>query len=264
MGYAKKTSFRTGLTVAQISEFSLIVIILGIQADHLPAEYLTLATIVGIVTIAASAIMIIYVDRLYYLFEPILGIFEKKHPIPEREQKETYYAVLFGCHRVGSDFLPSILKLKKSYLVIDFDPQVVEDLKKKGIHAMYGDAEDNEMLEELRLDKAKLIVSTIPDFEANDFLVSKIRKVNPKAIIVTIAQRIKNAQKLYKHGASYVVMPHHMGGNYGAMLIAKHGHDTKKFDIEKIKHLKHLEDHYRMIPRSDSESHYMKVTKERT
>lgn len=264
LGYAKKTSFRTGLTVAQISEFSLIIIILGIQAGHIPAEYLTLTTIVGIITIATSTIMILYSDKLYYFLASILNIFERKRSIPERERKETYYAVLFGCHRVGSDFLPSILKLKKSYLVIDFDPQVVEDLKKRGVHAMYGDAEDNEMLEELRLDKAKLIISTIPDFEANDFLVSKVRKVNPKAVIITIAQRIKNAQKLYKDGASYVVMPHHMGGNYGAMLISKHGHDIKKFDIEKTKHLKHLKDRYSKMTQTDSEAHYLKVTKERT
>ncbi len=263
MGYAKKTSFRAGLTMAQISEFSLIIIILAIQAGYIPAEYLTLATIVGIVTIAASAIMIICIDKLYYFFAPILGIFERKHVIPARERKETYDIILFGCHRVGSDFLPSVLKLKQSYLVIDFDPQVVEDLKKRGIHAMYGDAEDNEMLEEIRLDKTKMVISTIPDFEANAFLVSKIRKVNKRAVIITIAQRIKEAQKFYGDGASYVVMPHHMGGNYGAMLIAKHGHDRKKYDAEKTKHLKHLEDRYRQIVSPDSEAHYLKVTKER-
>lgn len=242
MGYNKKTSFRTGLTVAQVSEFSLILIIFSISAGIVPPEYLTLATIIGIVTIAVSTVSILYADPLYYILAPILTVFERRRPLIHRDRNEQYYAILFGCHRVGSDFLPSLLKLKKSYIIIDFDPQVVANLKEKGIHARYGDAEDNEFLDTLNIDKSKLIISTIPDFEANEFLVNKIRKVNERAIVITIAQHIQEAQKLYADGASYVVMPHHMGGNYAAMLVGKHGHDMKTFNTERQKHIKHLEE----------------------
>lgn len=251
MGYAKKTSFRAGLTMAQISEFSLIMLMLGIQAGHIPGEYLSLATIVGIVTIALSSILILNANALYRFFTPILGIFERKRPIRESDKKETYHTILFGCHRTGHDFLPSILRHKRSYLVVDFDPMVVNDLKQRGINIRYGDAEDNEFLDAINLEKAKLIVSTIPEFETNAFLLAKIRKQNKRCVVIVIAQRIKEAKALYADGASYVVMPHHMGGNYAAMLIEKHGHDPSKFNTEKEKHLKHLEDRYRSIRQED-------------
>ena len=245
MGYTKKTSFKTGLTVAQISEFSLILLMLGIQAGHLGEEYLSLATIVGITTIAISTVMMLNSDKLYSFCEPLLSLFEKKMPQREIESRETFNTILFGCHRLGSDFLPSILKRRKSYLVVDFDPQVIENLKRQDIHARYGDSEDDEFLESLRLDKVKVVISTVPDFEANAHLLEKIRKNNPKAIVIVLAHHIYEAHALYKDGASYVIMPHHMGGNYAAMLVSKHGQDATKFALEKEKHLKHLKERHK-------------------
>lgn len=240
VGYSKKTGFLTGLTVAQISEFSLILLILGIKASHLPSSYLSLATVVGMVTIALSAVMMIHAETLYRFCAPILGIFERRRTIPDTEKKETYDILLFGCHRVGSDFLPSILKRRKSYLVVDFDPQVIERLKRCDVHARYGDAGDDAFLESLRLDKIRLAISTIPDFETNALLLDKIRNQNQRAVIILIAQHLYEADHLYASGASYVVMPHHMGGNYAAMLVAKHGADPRVFEEEKRRHIHHL------------------------
>lgn len=244
MKYSKKTGFLTGLTVAQISEFSIILVMLGVQAKHLDASYLSLATMVGIITIAGSTVMILHADKLYQFLSPILHIFERKNSIGESNSQERFDIVLFGCHRVGSDFLPSIIKRRRPYLVIDFDPQTVDQLHQHGINARYGDAEDDALLDSIQLDKTKLVVSTIPDFETNTFLLEKIRKINTKAIIILIAQHIYEANELYRDGASYVVMPHHMGGNYAAMLIARHGSDPKQFKIEKEKHLKHLQERH--------------------
>jgi Kef-type K+ transport system membrane component KefB len=261
MGYGKKTGFRTGLVMAQISEFSLILIILGIQHDYVPSEYLSLATIVGIVTIAASTVMMLAADRIYAALSPLLWIFEHRRHIPERAERETYDVILFGCHRVGHDFLPTILKMRKPYLVVDFDPEIIRRLKERGIRARYGDAEDDAFLESLRLNRAKLVISTIPDYEPNEFLVNKIRKRNARAVVIAMAQRVKDAQKLYADGASYVIMPHHTGGNEAALLVDKHGHDKKKFDLEKARHLRHLRDRYKS--ERQEEPHYLKVAKER-
>jgi Kef-type K+ transport system membrane component KefB len=246
MGYAKKTSFQTGLTMAQISEFSLILLMLGIQAGHLSANILSLAMAVGMITIACSSMMMLHADALYAFCEPLLRFFEQRHPFPERRLPETYQAILFGCHRVGADFLPSILKRHLSYLVVDFDPQMITTLKERGIHARYGDASDDGFLDSLRMDQCKLIVSTIPDHETNEYLVNSVRKVNAKAVIIVIAQHIHQAEQLYADGASYVVMPHHMGGNYAAMLVEKYGPDQQIFSTEKVKHLKHLKERHSM------------------
>ena len=60
MGYSKRNGFMAGLTVAQISEFSLILIAMGIRVGHLSNETLSLVTIVGLITIAGSTYFIIY------------------------------------------------------------------------------------------------------------------------------------------------------------------------------------------------------------
>ncbi len=240
LGYNKKTGFLAGLTVAQISEFSLILIILGIKASHIPSEILSLATIVGIVTISFSTIMILYSESLYAFFEPILGVFERKRTHRERGTMERFDIILFGCHRVGSDFLPSLEKSKKSFLVVDFDPAIIRHLAACGIPNRYGDAEDNEFLDSLNLKKTELVISTLPDFEANMFIVNKVRKANPNAMLIALGHTIPEAEELYAEGATYVILPHYIGGNYAAMLVEKHAGNLKKFAVERQKHLKHL------------------------
>ncbi|MCW1892569.1 MAG: cation:proton antiporter [Candidatus Uhrbacteria bacterium] len=251
MRYSGQTSFRTGLTVAQISEFSLILIMLGISAGHIPANVLSIATIIGVITIAGSTVLMLNDDALAKKLAPLLKLFERKRAIADRERKQSYRAILFGCHRVGSDFLPSIMSQEKSYLVVDFDPQVIAALEQRGIHARYGDAQDDAFIDDtLNLEHCKLIVSTIPDFETNAYLLARIRKVNKHAVVIVIAQHIYEAKTLYADGASYVVMPHHMGGNYAAMLVEKHGGNAKPFAREKIKHLKHLEERHAFMQQS--------------
>src|SRR5690606_26284139 len=78
MGYRKRTGFLAGLTVAQISEFSLIFIAMGVSIGHVQEDALGLVTMVGLVTIAASTYMITYSHQLYAVFERFLGVFERK------------------------------------------------------------------------------------------------------------------------------------------------------------------------------------------
>jgi Kef-type K+ transport system membrane component KefB len=77
-GYSKRTGFQAGLTVAQISEFSLILIAMGVKAGHLTEDILSLVTLVGIITIAGSTYLVLYSDRIYPFLTKYLSVFEKK------------------------------------------------------------------------------------------------------------------------------------------------------------------------------------------
>ena len=79
MGYRERTSFLAGLTVAQISEFSLIIIFLGNKIGHLSTEIVTLITVVGIITFTFSTYMIVFGNKLYLFLAPFLSLFERKH-----------------------------------------------------------------------------------------------------------------------------------------------------------------------------------------
>jgi len=241
LGYKKKTSFQAGLTVAQISEFSLIFIALGVKVGHLTNEILSFVTIIGLITIAGSSYFILYSDKMYPYLSKYLSIFERKK-IREKKQKKSgdYDIILFGYNRIGYDILQSFKKLKKKFLVVDYNPETVSELKKKKINCKYGDADDDEFLNELNLTKTKMIISTIPDFDTNLLLVNKIRRSNKKVIIIIVSHNIDEANELYDKGATYVMMPHFLGGNHTSMMINKYGLSIKKFLIERKKHINYL------------------------
>lgn len=240
MNYSKKTSFFAGLTVAQISEFSLILILLVAQKGYVPNEVVSLVTIVGIITITASTVMILKADKLFSLFSPYLHIFERAQPIKEKVLKEKHDALVFGCHRVGMEFISPLTKNKMKYLVVDFDPSVIERLKERGIPCRYGDAHDDGFLDELGLEACKILISTIPDVDTNLLLMQKLKKANSNAIAIVSAQTPEQAERLYKADASYVILPHFLGGNYMAMLLEEFGVKKARFAAERKHHLKHL------------------------
>jgi len=242
LGYKKRTGFQAGLTVAQISEFSLILIALGVSVGHLTNEILSLVTIVGLITISGSTYLILYSDKIYPYFSKYLSIFEKKKARKEEELKKKYDFILFGYNRIGFSILKSFKKIKEKYLVVDFDPNTVSDLQKFNIPCLYGDVDDTEFLRELPLDKIKMAVSTVPDFETNVLLIETIKSVNPKAIVIVRAHSIQEAMDLYKEGASYVLTPHFLGGEYVAKMLKDLKTDRSEYRAEREKHIKTLKE----------------------
>jgi len=237
--YTKRTNFLVGTTLAQISEFSLIILALGVSMGHISGEILSTLTLTAIITITLSTYMIIYSNKFYKKMSRIVSIFERKKVNRERKIRKKYDAILFGYNRIGFSILRSLKKIKQNYLVVDFDPDIISDLSKLRIPCLYGDAFDSELLEKLPLDKIKLTVSTIPDFETNVLLIESIRLVNPSAIIIVRAHQIKEALDLYEKGASYVLTPHFLGGEYVAKMI-RNLKTRKEYKNEKEKHTKML------------------------
>lgn len=167
MGYRKRTGFLAGLTVAQISEFSLIFIAMGVTLGHVTQDALGLVTMVGLVTIAASTYMITYSHQLYKLCEPALGIFERRGTPRETSSDETETGekcrvLIFGLGRYGTAIGLRLHKRGVPILGIDFNPAAVERWHKLGMHAVYGDATDPEFVAELPLTDADWVVGTVP------------------------------------------------------------------------------------------------------
>lgn len=253
LGYKKKTSFMAGLTVAQISEFSIILITILVNGGYFlyldsmnlfydSSDLLLLVTTVGLITITGSSYLILYADRIYPFLQNFLTIFERKDiSNKEKEKKEKKYdCLLFGCNRIGFDILRALDKTKSKYAVIDFDPQKIKNFEKKGIEVIYGDSGDSNFLDELPFKKVKMIVSTIPDLNVNLLLLEKIKLYNKNAISVMVSYNAEDAIKLYDNGASYVVIPHFLGGHYTATMIETHGTNLDRFLREKLNHIQYL------------------------
>lgn len=235
-GYRKRTSLKTGLTVAQISEFSLILIALGVKLGHLDQKILSLVTLVALITIFFSTYTILYSDALYKLLEPLLSIFERKVDHEQKLTNHNYSAILFGCNRIGSDFVDVFKKKKSKFLVVDYNPETVASLISSGINVEYGDAADINFLESLNLKKLEVVVSTIPSVSSNMLIVETVRRYNKKVTLMMVAHNIKDALKLYNLGADYIILPHFLGGRYMADMLLKLGGHFSRRKFSKIKH----------------------------
>jgi len=243
LGYKSRTGFLTGIIVAQISEFSLILMALGFSFGHVTSEVVSLITLVGIVTITGSTYFILYSEKIYSWVKPVLRFLEiRKGKISTKEEKETPEdMVIFGYDRVGYDFVHIAKKMNSKYFVVDFNPDSIQKMDRNNIPYRFGDAEDVEFLDEIGVKNAKIIISTIPDFRTNLNLVYYYRNYNKKGTIIVISQNIRDAKELYKHGASFVVMPHYLGASYAAKMIESHGADHMAFEKEKRDHMEYLE-----------------------
>ncbi len=244
LGYTKKTGFKAGLAVAQVSEFSFIFVLLGLKNGHISQDVVSLVTLVGIITIAASSYMITYADSLYKVLERYLSIFERKKVNAERDTVNKYESILFGYRRGGSEFVKVFKTLTKNYLVVDYDPEAIEELERKDIPYMYGDVTDPELLDELDLRKTKLVVSHINDHDTNRFVVEYLSQISPEAVVICHADSAHQAAELYGLGASYVMLPHYIGSEKISSFIKHSGYKKSEYKKFRQKHLAELQKAY--------------------
>lgn len=226
LGFPARVSFLSSVTVAQISEFSLILMALGAKLGHVGSEAVSLVTVVGIVTIAASSYLILHSDAVYRLLRAPLRIFEfghRRRTAKPANPPPKGHVVLVGCHRMGHNILDSLREMHKDFTVVDFNPEVVERLGRRSIAAIYGDATDPEIAERAGLADARLVISTIPTFDDSLRLLAFLGKRNPSAKRILTAEDEAEAVALYEHGADYVLLPHFIGGLQLARTIQEDG-----------------------------------------
>ena len=211
MGYRKRTGFLAGLTVAQISEFSLILGALGVSLGHIGKEALGMITLVGLITICLSTYLILYSAPLYRRLAPWLGIFERPFPYREKGQDEgqgpSVDVILFGLGRYGNQMARDLMQRKLNVLGVDFDRQVVTTWQKEGLAARYGDAEDPEFPATLPLNQGQWVVSTIPQLDVNLSLLDALRNSGFSARMAFTAHSRRDAEILQESGADLILTP---------------------------------------------------------
>lgn len=223
LGYKKRTGFLTGITIAQISEFSLVLAAIGLKLGHLTEGVITLITAVGVITIIASTYMTIYSDKIFKSMLPYLSMFERRKTKEDGFPLEEFNKpiILIGSHRTGQSIAFNLPK--KDLLIIDFDPEIINELKKHNYDYIFGDISDTEVFERANLKNAKLVISTSPDLEDNLMILEELRKEPKRPKIILRARTEKEADILYHppggEGADYVLLPHFTAGQYLSKTI---------------------------------------------
>ena len=232
MGYRKRTGFLAGLTVAQISEFSLILAALGLSLGHLGQDTVGLITLVGLITISASTYMILYSHTLYEWLAPWLSIFERK--VPHREidsilSSGTHADVLLvGLGRYGAALAANLRDQGCSLLAVDFDPTNVEQHARNGYRVHYGDAEDPEFVATLPLAQMRWVVSTVRDRAVNRLFVQSLRQQGYRGRIAVAASNQRDATILEQEGVDLVLIPYSDAAREAANRLVATAFDAPK------------------------------------
>lgn len=237
LGYTKRTSFKTGINLSQISEFSIILVVLAAGADMVSGQLSAIITLVAIITIAVSTYLMKYDNWIYAKLEKNLHFFERSTTNEATHEAKTYPLVLFGFKNGGHQFLKTFRSMRQRYVVVDYDPEVIDELEQKHIEYLYGDATDPELLAEINIEKAKLVVNTIGDHSVNMSLVRYVRHHNKDAVLICYSDDHNEAAELYKIGATYVMLPHFIGSEQLSLFIHLHGLNKRSFDEYREKHL---------------------------
>lgn len=243
-GHRARSAFQTGVYISSISEFSLIVLSFAIKQGFIDKGLLSSLIFSTGASFVISSMLITHQQWLYQKVGVILKKFERARLVHLGEEKIKAldrHAVLIGCHRSGEIILKALQKVYgENLVVLDFNPVIIEELKNAAVNCMYGDVADLEVLRELNLEKARLVVSTVRDLTDDLILLDYLEKVQSPAVVVMTASDIAEAIKLYERGAHHVSLPMNLEGNSIGRLIHDYHHAPIELAREREKKLGEL------------------------
>jgi Kef-type K+ transport system membrane component KefB len=229
LGYRRRTGFLAGLTVAQISEFSLIFMAMGVALGHVGGDALGLVTLVGLVTIAASTYMITYSHQLYARLEPWLRVFERPGRREERYDEGGAEArpevIVFGLGRYGGTIGRRLVQEGRAVLGVDFSPDAVRRWGRDGLKAAFGDVSDPEFIKGLPLGEAKWVISAIPEPDTgvslHDSRIAFIHALREAGYDgkVAVATNRPDQKSLAALGADLILEPFHDAADRAVELL---------------------------------------------
>ena len=222
LGYKPRTSFLAGITIGQTSEFSLILITLGVAIGHLEGSALSVVTLITILTIPASSYRMAHAERICCLLSVPLSWFDFRRGAAEtgaQNRKLENHVILVGAHRLGVHIAQSLIKQKQNFVIVDFNPEVTESFKQQNVLAICGDITDPYIQELAGLDKAKLIISTLPQLTDNLAIIESVREQKLRLRMIVTAQNETDAVLLYQNKIDYVLLPHFVGGLHLSKIL---------------------------------------------
>jgi hypothetical protein len=227
MGYRKRTGFMAGLTVAQISEFSIVFVAMGITMGHIGVQALGLTTLVGLITITLSTYMILYSQPLYERLAPWLGVFERKNPFREiaAEQQPALSnpadVIVFGLGRYGSRLLVQLRAAGIEAVGVDFDPEAVRDLQARGLPVYFGDGEDADFLESLPLKHARWVITSFPQWESNRALLHALQSARYNGQVAGVVRDAAHGRAMAEAGIQRIFNPFDDAADHAAERLAQ-------------------------------------------
>jgi hypothetical protein len=219
MGYGHRMSLLPAINLSQVSEFALVILLLGVQAQHISRTTLDISTYAFVVMAVASTYLVTRSDGVVRRFSPwlsSLGIRDlgdrQDHGDAQHEARRIYF---LGFFRTESSLLEELArshpKLISELAVVDFNPRVNEELRRRGVRVIYGDISQRDTLQHAGVGQAEILLCGVPGDLLKGItkvrLVRQLRDINPRAKIIVTTTSFADVPDLYAAGADFVSVP---------------------------------------------------------
>lgn len=245
--FQERTSYESASILAQLSEFSLIIGVLGVSRGVITTPLFSTIILATVITMSLTPYTIEKKEFLYKISRKILSIlsFLPEKKVHEHITKKHKTVLLIGAHRIGGTIIQELEKDKDKLLVMDYNPEIIKVLAKKEIATIYGDVLSPEIFSKIDIKKLKLVICTLPGFEENMRILKRIKKTNPKTSVIVTGSRISETKELYKKGADFVILPKVIAGQELTRMIQSGSKSHLR--IERKKHLEYLEEIHKSL-----------------
>ena len=215
MGYRSITSFRTGVALAQISEFSLILIALGYSLGQVDSAVLSLVTLVAVFTITVSSYLILYTDKLFPLMQGFMHLFErgKASAVDEESQSLSFDAIVIGSGRFGTEVISGLISSGSSVLAVDLDPDALARARELGAETLFGDVGDPDFAKMLPIHQTGTLICTAPDRSTNTLLLESLKSLDYGGELYLTALDNQTAEMFAKEDRVTTIRPLKMAAN---------------------------------------------------
>jgi monovalent cation:H+ antiporter-2, CPA2 family len=220
LGYHAKTAVLVSLGLVQAGEFAFILARFGFNGGLITQETNFLILSVALISILVTPWTIALAPKFYFFLQkttkrwPRLSqyIFAKKEHLSQKDGLDlAEHVVICGHGRVGSWLARALELLEIPYIVIDYNHQVIMELKSKGIEALYGDPADIDVLDYAQVDKAKVVVIAIPDQATQEIVVTNCQTLNPEVKIISRVHQKEGLLRMKSLGVACMIQPEFEG-----------------------------------------------------
>jgi monovalent cation:H+ antiporter-2, CPA2 family len=210
LGMPGRVALLAGLSIAQVGEFSFVLARIGVDGGAIPPALFDLTLATALVTIVASPFLLRTAPVLLAGLErlPVVGVrFGAPLDADPTAEGLRRHVVICGFGRVGSELAAALSRRGLSYLVIEYNPVLVRELRGRGLPVVYGDAANPAVQEHAHLTRATLLAVLMPDVSAAELTTRHARAHHPHLEIVVRAGNASDVERLQQAGATAVVQP---------------------------------------------------------
>ncbi len=201
----KKQIFFIAMYPAQISEFSLILIAIGIKLGHINQEVFSKITLATILTLIISSAVLNNINTIFKRIKKYILTQKDKTAEELRKRKLKNHIIIFGFGKLGENIAKHFIK-KNKIVVVDWNYERIEKAKKIGCETIYGDGGDPDIWEDINAKKAKLIINTIGNNQPDDInLIKWMKKRNKKTILISESNVPEDVAELKNIGYDFVL-----------------------------------------------------------